>query len=212
MTVRQATPSMGFDVDQVLSNEQAAVFKANGYDFCLRYIPRQLDTFRYNLTNPEMLRILAAGLSLMVVQHCPEPNWQPTADLGKQYGEYGAGYCEKTLQLPKGASVWLDLEMVKPATPIADTISYATEWYNAIKAAGYNPGLYCGFQTGLAPSELYRNLPFKSYWRAYNGPDVATRGFQMIQEPEQILDGISFDPNRCQPDQLGDTAFWLSTD
>lgn len=204
MTVQTATPgTLGFDVNQPLSAAQAAAFKDAGYSFCLRYAPRQLDTNRYNLTNPEMGRILQAGLALMVVQHVAPDNWVPTDILGKQYGEYVAGYCLKTVQLPKGANVWLDLEMVKPLTPVADTINYATEWWNAVNAAGYVPGIYVGYQPGLTPAELYR-LPFQHYWKAYNYDDgVPGRGFQMLQEPQQTLDGISFDPDKIQTDNKG---------
>src|SRR5277367_3389825 len=118
-TAKQATAGMtGADINAVLSDAQCAGLKAAGLDFVLRYAPRQLDNFRYNLTNPEMIRILNAGLALMVVQHVSPDNWEPTTELGKQYGEYVAGYCIKTVQLPAGVSVWLDLEMVKSGTPI----------------------------------------------------------------------------------------------
>jgi hypothetical protein len=211
MTVKSATAGMkGFDVNQTLNAVQAAAFKSTGYDFCIRYAPRHLDTFPYNLTNPEMNRILNAGLALMVVQHVAADNWEPTDELGKQYGEYCAEYCTKTVVLPKGVSVWLDLEMVKPGTPIADTISYCTEWYNAVNAAGYLPGLYCGYQPGLSAEELYKNLPFTAYWKAYNYDDgVATRGFQVIQGIAKMLNGIQFDPNIIQADNLGDLPMLL---
>lgn len=202
---------LGFDVDQPLSVGQAAAFKAAGYEFCLRYAPRQLDNNRNNLTNPERDRILQAGLSLIVVQHVALDNWQPNAELGKQYGEYVSNYCLKTVQLLKQVGVFLDLEMVNPSSTVADVIGYATGWWNAVNAAGYTPGLYVGYQPGLNASELYKNLPFKSYWKAYNYDDgVAVRGFQMIQEPQKELNGISFDPNRTQVDNLGDSLIWLS--
>lgn len=212
MTVKQATPSQGFDVNQSLNAAQASAFKSAGYDFCIRYVPRKFDTFPYNLTNPEMGRILQAGLSLMVVQHVSPDNWIPTTDLGKSYGEYAANYCDKTVQLPKGVSVWLDLEMVKPGTPIADTIGYATEWWNAVNAAGYSASLYVGYAAGLNAEELYSKLPFKSYGKAYNYDDgVATRGFQLIQHTQKTLNGISFDPDSIQADNFGDLPFVLST-
>jgi Domain of unknown function (DUF1906) len=210
-TVKAGTAGMqGADINTVLSDSQCGALKAAGLDFVLRYAPRQLDTFRYNLTNPEMLRVLNAGLALMVVQHVSPDNWEPTAELGKAYGEYFAQYCQKTVRLPTGISGWLDLEMVKPGTPIADIIEYCIEWYNAVSAAGYIPGLYVGYQAGLTPDELYSKLPFKAYWKAYNYDDgVSTRGFTMIQHTQKEIAGIMVDPDTIQTDILGGLPFLL---
>ncbi len=206
MVVKQAIPGMqGFDCNSVLSDAQAAALKAAGYDFCLRYAPRQLDNFRYNLTNPEMIRILNAGLALMVVQHVANDNWEPTDELGKEYGEYCAQYCLKTIQLPLGVNVWLDLEMVKSGTPLADTINYCNEWYAAVNAAGYIPGIYIGYQPGIDHISLYEALNFQHYWKAYNYDDgVATRGFQMIQRTQLTVAGVEIDPDTISADLLGD--------
>jgi hypothetical protein len=210
-TVKTATEGQtGFDVNQVLSSDQAAAFKSAGMTFCIRYVPRQLDNFRYNLTNAEMGRILGAGLALGVVQHVSPDDWSPTFDLGKQYGEYAAEYCLKTVQLPEGVTVWLDLEMVNKASTVSDIINYCDQWFTAITAAGYKAGLYVGYQCGLNPDELYHNLPFLSYWKSYNYDDgVATRGFQLFQHTEKNLNGITFDPNIVQADNVGDLPIFL---
>jgi hypothetical protein len=212
MVVKVATAGMqGADINSVLSEPQCTELKASGLDFVLRYAPRQLYTYRYNLTNPEMLRILNAGLALMVVQHVNPGEWSPTEELGKSYGQYMADFLAKTVQVPQGVSVWLDLEMVNKWSGVSDIINYCTEWYNAVKAAGYVPGLYVGYQSGLTPNELYLKLPFKAYWKAYNYDDgVATRGFQMIQHTQQTLNGIPYDPNTIQADNLGDLPMLLS--
>lgn len=211
MVVRQATAGMkGADINSVLSADQCAALKEAGLSFVMRYAPRKLDNFLYNLTNAEQGRILAARLGLAVVQHVSPDNWTPTADLGKQYGEYMANYCLKTIQLVKGVGAWLDLEMVKPGTPIADTIGYATEWWSAVNAAGYNPGLYCGYQPGLSSDELYRNLPFQFYWRSYNYDDgVTTRGYCLVQHPQQTIAGLQVDPDTVQADNLGGLPMFL---
>lgn len=211
MVVKQATAGMqGADINAVLSDAQCVGLKAAGLDFVLRYAPRELDAYRYNLTNPEMLRILNAGLALMVVQHVSPDNWEPTAELGKSYGEYMADFLSKTVQMPKGVSAWLDLEMVKSGTPVADTINYANEWYNAVNAAGYVPGVYVGFAAGLNAEELYSKLQFKAYAKAYNYDDgVATRGFQWIQHPQKEIAGVMVDPGTIQADHLGGLPFLL---
>lgn len=211
MIVKTATTGMqGADIDSVVSLQQAIDLKQSGIDFLLRYAPRQLDNYRYNATNVEMLRILQAGIAFGIVQHVSRDNWEPTAELGKAYGEYAANYCLKTVQLSFGVNVWLDLEMVKPGTPISDVINYATQWYNAVNEAGYVPGVYVGYQPILSAEELYKNLPFAHYWKAFNYDDgVATRGFQMIQHPQQTMNGLTFDPNTVQSDALGGLPIFL---
>lgn len=78
-------------------------------------------------------------------------------------------------------------------------------------AAGYVPGIYVGYDTMLTPGQLYNDLSFQHYWRAYNGPQVATRGFQLLQQTEKTLDGVTFDPDVTQNDSEGGAAVWLST-
>lgn len=212
-TVKTATAgALGFDVNQNLSAAQAAGFKSAGYDFCIRYLPRTAPLTKGNLTSTEIKNILEAGLALMAVQHCPEPGWSPSAALGMQYGQYAAEYAVE-IGLPPGMSVWLDLEGVIPllAQGVRD---YCYAWYNAVgsQAAGYVPGLYVGFGTGLTPQELYEDLPFRHYWKAYNGPSLPVRGYQIIQETVKLMEGISFDPNRLVADNLGGLPLWLSPD
>lgn len=211
MVAKQATAGMqGADINSVLSDAQCVGLKAAGLDFVLRYAPRELDTYRYNLTNPEMLRILKAGIALMVVQHVAANSWEPSEELGGQYGNYMSDYCAKTIQLPKGVTVWLDLEMVKIGTPIADTLNYVNEWCKVVVGAGYTCGLYVGYQPGADPHSLYEGLSVDMYWKAYNYDDgVATRGFCMVQHPQKEIAGIMVDPDTIQADQLGGLPFLL---
>ena len=210
MQVRSATPgALGFDVNQPLTEVQCADFVKAGYQFCIRYIPRTVALVRGNLTQPEVDVILGSGLCLIVVQHTPLPGWMPSASLGKEYGDYAALYAE-LIGLPKGINIFLDLEEVSVHAIAQDVIDYAQAWYNSVNAAGYLPGLYVGWCIFLSPTQLYKNLSYKTYWKAYNGGDVATRGYQIIQHPKNTLNGIPFDPNTAQADNMGDSALWLS--
>jgi hypothetical protein len=200
---------LGFDVDQPLTATDAVNFKANGYDFCLRYIPRTVALIKGNLTLNEIGIILNAGLSLSAVQHVCPAGWLPSGSLGKQYGAYAGQYAAE-VGLPTGMNIWLDLEGVEGGSKAIDVIDYCKSWYDAVASAGYLPAIYVGWNAILTPQQLYSNLPFKHYWRAYNGPDVATRGFQIIQETQKMLNGISFDPNKSQIDNIGDSAIFLS--
>ena len=211
MTVKSAIPGLCFDVDQSMTSAEGNEFFKAGYLACGRYLPRTPALVKGNLTALEIQVLLTAGLSIFCVQHCPEPGWAPSAALGTLYGGYAAGYA-KAIGLPPGMVVWDDLEMVADGTPAWAVIDYCNAWFSSVNAAGYIPGLYVGYNVVLTPEQLYLHLPFKHYWRAYNGPDVAKRGYQIIQETQQTLNGIAFDPNRTQIDELGDSAIWLSPD
>lgn len=208
-TVKIASPGLGFDVNQPLSAEQAIAFKGAGYLFVVRYLPRTPALIKGNLSDTEITAIQSAGLCLMAVQHVPNPGWNPSAGLGTQYGEYTAVYAA-AIGLLKGMNLWLDLEEVATGTTVQDVIDYCTAWFNAVSDAGYVPGLYCGWNIVLTAQQLY-NLPFKHYWKAYNYDNgVATRGFQLIQKPQQVLEGVAFDPDILRADNLGMLPLWLS--
>src|SRR5476651_601246 len=116
-TVRSAPAGLtGFDVNAPLSVAKAQAFKAAGYAFCVRYIPRTVALTANNLTNAEALGILNAGLALMAVQHVALPGWAPTASLGAAYGSYAAIYAKQAVGLPAGMNIWCDLEEVAPAS------------------------------------------------------------------------------------------------
>lgn len=209
MTVKPAIPGVGFDVNQPLTGAQATAFKGAGYSFAIRYLPRTESLIAGNLSQGEIQAILGAGLALMAVQHVAKPGWEPSAALGTSYGSYAATYAEAIL-LPKGVNIWLDLEEVALGTSVKKVTDYCTAWFTAVSAAGYIPGLYVGWGIVLSDQKLY-DLPFKHYWRAYNcDQSIPVRGYQIIQEPQKTLDGIAFDPNRLQADELGDVPFWLS--
>lgn len=198
----------GFDVNQPLTAVQACNFKDAGYAFCIRYLPRTAALIQGNLTAAEITILHGAGLAIGAVQHVAEPGWQPSAALGSEYGLFAASYAEM-IGIPKGINLWCDLEDVAGDSTVQDVIDYCTSWFKSVQGSGYDPGLYCGWNMELDPQQLY-DLPFKHYWKAYNYDDgVATRGFQLIQHPQQTLEGITYDPNISQPDELGDSAiFW----
>jgi hypothetical protein len=208
--VAATADASGFDVNSVLTAAQAQNFKKAGYSFCIRYIPRKPELQAGNLTSDEALGILQAGLALMVVQHVELPPWHPNTNLGTLYGNYAAKYSKEIVKLPSGVNVWCDLEGVAAGTPVADVVSYCQAWYYSVHNAGYVPGIYVGYDVILNPDQLYNDLSFQHYWRAYNGPQVTTRGFQLIQKTEKTLDGITFDPNVTQVDGSGDSALWLT--
>jgi len=198
----------GFDINEIVTAAKAASFAASGYTFALRYIPR-LTAAPGDLTTGELATLHAAGLAVMPVQHVrSETSWSPNASLGGIYGQTAADYCA-ALAVPHGVTVWLDLEGVAVGTPSADVIAYCTAWYNKVSMAGYDPGLYIGWHSGLSPAELYA-LPFMRYWAAYNlnaDQEPATCGVCMRQhatDGEHQSDTVTADklgrvPTVCAP-------------
>lgn len=208
MIVKPAIPGLGFDVNQPLWAAQAAAFKAAGHSFCVRYLPRTPALVKGNLTAAEVTAILGAGLALMAVQHVPQPGWEPSAALGTSYGGYAAEYATE-IGLSNGMNLWLDLEEVSKDATAQDVSDYCHAWAAAVEVDGYVPGIYVGWNIGLTDQQLYL-LPFKHYWRAYNcDQSIPMRGYQIVQKPQQTLDGITFDPNHLQADLQGGLPLWL---
>lgn len=210
MTIKQGTAgSKGFDCNTPLTAIKAQGFRAAGMDFVIRYLPRTPALIPGNLTTQEMEIILAAGLDLGLVQHCPLPGWTPSAALGASYGQFASTYA-KGIGVPAGAIIWCDLEEVAAGTPPEAVIEYYKSWFTSVEIGGYVGALYVGYNPGLNAQQLY-SLPCKAYWRAYNYDDgLAIRGFCLLQEPAQTLAGIQYDPNQCVADKLGGLPIWVS--
>lgn len=206
--VENASASVpGFDCNAVLSAELAQQFFSQGYRFCLRYIAHAQASL--NLSAQEATDILNSGLALMPVQHVRAPGWRPVQALGQQDGQEAA-LIAQTIGFPAGVNVWCDLEAVNPAAQAQDVIAYCRAWHEAVRAAGFSPGLYVGAGTLLTEQQLF-DLPFQHYWRSSsNVPDLPSRGYQLVQfRPTIQLNGIPVDLDVTLPDSRGDSARWL---
>ena len=76
--------ALGFDTDTIVTADVAALFQAQGYAFCLRYLSIDTPQDPGDLSTAEALDILNAGLALMPVQHVPTPPWAPDAGSGER--------------------------------------------------------------------------------------------------------------------------------
>ncbi len=210
-TVQPANPGLlGFDADVVVTASVAQQFFQQGYHFCGRYLSHGTEQIAPDLTNAEAADILDAGLALFAVQHAPPANWSPTGALGTAYGTNAVKNAQ-SIGLPTGMNLWCDLEGIKAGTSAQDVIDYCKAWYAAVFAGQYVPGLYVGADAVLTGAQLYKNLPFKHYWRSLSlVPDIYTRGYQLVQHPYQgAINGISIDTNATQTDQLGGRSYGL---
>jgi hypothetical protein len=210
----QAAPDglLGFDANTPISAAAARTFHDRGYRFAVRYVGRR-EMKPHDLSTAEAKTILAAGLALMPVQHVEMPGWHPTAVLGNEYGSNAAKFARQ-LGFPPGVCVWCDLEEVSGQSTAADVIGYCNAWYDAVKAAGYVPGVYVGYNPGLTGEQLYARLRFSHYWGAYNvDVTIPSRGWQLKQSVGHgAIAGITtedYDDDRTITDRKGGQAFWL---
>ena len=198
--------ALGFDTDAPVTSEEAAARKAAGFVFCVRYLTRvRPEEDPSDLTAAEGERLLDAGLAVSAVQHVAREGWMPNAQLGSLYGANAAANA-RSVGLPGGMNIWLDLEGVAGGAASSDVAAYCNAWFAELADAGYLPGIYVGANCGLTGDELFFALSTKHYWKSGSTvPDVPHRGYQMIQS----ISKITGDRNVTQPDGEGGTVMWL---
>ncbi len=209
----QAAPprSKGFDTNTKLTPGTAQAFVADGFTFVVRYLTRNASESGHDLSASEAADILQAGLALMAVQHPLSESQSPSTPLGTQHGQYAAANA-RSVGLPPGVSIWMDLEGLAASTHPSAVIDYCNAWYASVVQAGYLPGLYVGAGSILTSDALYSKLLFQRYWQSGSRvPDVSTRGYCMMQtiRSSYVLNGVVYDLNFIRADHMGDTPFWL---
>ena len=201
--------SLGFDTNTPLNYDTAKSFYNEGYRFAIRYLSRGSEASE-DLTYEEADAILEAGLALMPVQHVLSPGWHPSGNLGSEYGKNAAINADH-VGFPPGVNVWCDLEGVAEGTHAQSVIDYCNNWYDAVVASGYLPGLYVGANSILSGEQLYESLKFQHFWKSESEvPEVAVRSYQMVQYyyPEHV-NGISIDKDTTYIDKKGGQPQWL---
>lgn len=191
--------ALGFDANARLDATDATILRAAGYTFAVRYLPRlhaALDNPKYHDLNADEVDTLhAAGLAVMAVQHVEsETSWVPTDDKGTLYGNTAA-LVAAACGLPRGTTLWLDLEGVADGVADTDVMAYCFAWFAQVEGCGFQAGLYVGWHSRLSPQQLYQ-LPFTRYWGAYNlnaDEFPAVRGICMKQRAAVRPAGIAFD-------------------
>lgn len=208
--------SRGFDANQRITPAQAKDAVAKNYRFAVRYVRRGTAN-NHDLIAGEVATCLQAGLAIGVVQHVARDGWIPGAALGASYGAIAAEEA-RAIGIPRGVTVWCDLEGVRNGVPAADVIAFCNNWHQKVTEAGYHPGLYVGYGAGLTAQQLYRNLRFNAYWGAYNlnrDQVPAVRGVQMRQlvaTLEDLIVGLTnqtMDVDVVEADALGGSPAFL---
>jgi len=209
----------GIDTTERTSRGNAVALHAHGYRFCVRYVRRD-KPHASSLSTAEATGILDSGLGLMLVQYVEsESAWTPTVRKGTTNGGVAASEAEK-IGVPWGVTIWCDLEGVAVGTPRQQVIDYCNRWHSAVSGAGYVPGLYVGYRSGLTATQLYAKLRFTHYWGAYNlnsDQSPVVRGVQMTQSQRRPQDAvpslqIDFQVDRISADRLGGRPTLLALD
>lgn len=206
--VSATAASRGVDAFSSITSDHAKAISAAGFGFAVRYV-RHADSRAKHITREEAEGILAAGLSLMLVQE--GRGWKetrPTAALGKRDGEAGVAHALE-LGYPAGANLWLDIEgITNPEVTASDVIAYAEAWHAAVERS-FVPGYYVGPVGKLDAAQLGA-LPFEHFWKSGTKvPVPAGRGYQIVQHPPRTVGGVKVDVNITQTDEKGQVVRWV---
>lgn len=158
--------TLGFDCNTRVSLAQARAFQSAGYRFVVRYV-RRSTKHDYDISAGELVGLLNSGLAVMIVQHVAAEGWVPTTALGGAYGAIAAQEAS-AVGYPRKCILWCDLEGVSPGADPRDVIGFCNAWYDKVREAGFDAGLYVGYGCGLSADQLYYKLKFRRYWGAYN--------------------------------------------
>lgn len=187
--------SLGFDANTRVTLSQARAFQSAGYRFAVRYV-RRSTKHDYDLTAGELVGLLNSGLAVMVVQHVAAEGWLPSTSLGSAYGAIAAQEAA-LVGYPRNCILWCDLEGVSSHADSASVIGFCNAWYDAVRAAGFDAGLYVGYGSGLTADQLYYKLKYRRYWAAYNlnaDSVPSVRGTCMAQ--------LAYPPVNANPDTV----------
>lgn len=212
----------GIDCNFAINAALAKNIYAAGYRFVMRYVGR-MQQKPQDASMLELAKLRSAGLAVGLVQHVKSAeSWDPEGGaLGLVYGR-NAGILASGCGYARGATLWCDLEGVAVGTPASKVVAYCNAWTDAVRASGYEAGIYVGWHAGLTAHDLYWRLKARRFWAAYNlnaDQFPAVRGVQMRQKAataKDRIDGIdwlsSIDVNVVQQDAMGDVpTFMLPT-
>jgi hypothetical protein len=182
------------------TEEQAKALRVSGLDFFVGYL---------GVITPGRLKyILDSGMAFM-----------PVTLAGRYSGPEAVASCVK-LGLPKGCTVWLDLEgQASYVMPPAELIAKINAWAKAMIAAGYQPGLYIGSPQPLTAAELYQ-LAVVRYWKApsrvvdrngviHDGPKCGFCMYQLWDSRKWRRTGVFVDVDFIQKDFQGRLPSWV---
>jgi len=192
----------GIDCSQKLTAESLSHFRLqSAVQFVWRYVFFN-QARAGDLDATETAAILAAGLTLLVVQHVRNPGWTASGQLGASDGQWAVrNAVEAGYPANMGLCLALDLEGLANSGPAV--AEFVDQWCLTVGSAGYVPVLYVGYECGLSPQELYDLPHVARYWSDAGPRSVAVRGFCCRQGAEQTISGVRVDTDHAFADALG---------
>lgn len=188
--------SLGIDTVVKLSAVDCAALRSEGMRFAIRYLG--------SIDAHELATILGSGLAFMPVTYA------------KAYNGMSAVGHLRSLGIPEGATVWLDLEG-ETDLPSA-IVAKVNAWAGQVIAGGYEAGLYVGAGCVLTSEELY-GLRVTRYWDSCsreldrNGKATAPKCdfcVTQLRPFNTLVGGVTVDVDVVQRDVLGRLPMWVT--
>lgn len=201
IVARRALPGEYVDASTPMTPPVLAAVKASGKLGIIRYVPLPGVVSRADISAGELAAIAADGMASWLVQHVRFAGWDPGAHNGANDAQ-AAVQAAQLAGYPKGGHIFVDLEGMAGTTSAA--ITFATAWQAVIIAAGYAAGCYVGYQVPMTAAQLYLLHGFNQYWKGWGGTVPTVRGCSVVQGPEVMIGGATFDLDRVGADLLGD--------
>ena len=177
---------------------QAVALKAAAVDCVIGYLGA--------ISAARVQAVIDAGLAFM-----------PVTFAGAYNGMQAVSQC-KSLALPAGCTVWLDLEgSATLATPPQELATKVNVWAATLIEAGFVPGLYVGAPQPFTSEELY-HLKVQRYWKSgsrildRNGrlaePGCGWCLYQLLPQGMWRDTGVFVDVDFVQTDYRGRLPAW----
>ena len=178
------------DTSTKLTASECLALRRAGVDAVWRYVyfglPRPGD-----LDAGELELMLAAQLTVLVVQHVRNPGWVASAATGLADAKAAIANAQAAGYASAGAVLSLGLDMEGVRNPGPDCVAHANAWCSAVRDAGYGPVVYCGYDSGLSGQPI----DGQPQWWADYAP-ISQRPpypYALHQKPQSTIAGIGVD-------------------
>lgn len=240
MRTVKAPVGIGYDASTYVTPSQAAHLADAGYEIRFgylrrdRYVNERPDlsegplTWPVSMSRVELREHLDVGFVFSPVQFARFNGLAYLSDVSGHEIGGAAAWNAKSLELPKGATVWCDAEWTDcPDTwwakrrYLARVIAYLRAWGEAVYSAGYRPGAYIGFQ-GLSAAQWYALPYFQAYWlsamRYVKAPEkrgcCCYQGWEHSRSKAKYgrppVYGVSLDTDFARYDMKGDRFYCVA--
>ena len=194
------TEGLIVDTAGKLNASSAARLYAAGVRWVWRYVFFRAPGPSGDLDPAELAAINAAGLGVLLVQHVRNPGWTGSSQTGASDAAAAianavrAG-CVGRPDLPSGDPgrpvLALDLEGCRTGDP-----EHAAAWVPVVDAAGYRPGVYVGYASGMTTATLDALPGQPIFWCDYAAltqRPLPTGGYHLHQHAGEVLAGVGVD-------------------